>query len=150
MDVIDFVKETPWAILPEMLDEIHRILAVRVHEGKLSLEELEARAGKELKHADQPYMVGSVKVIPVYGVIAKRMNLFTAISGGVSTEILQRDIEEGLDDSAVDAILLDVDSPGGSVDGPFELSDFFKHRTRRRDHAQRQILVEGLWIEFGE
>lgn len=56
------------------------------------------------------------------GVIAKRMNLFTQISGGVSTEILGNDIRKALEDSEVHSILLKIDSPGGTVDGTQELA----------------------------
>jgi signal peptide peptidase SppA len=64
-----------------------------------------------------------VAVIPVYGVISQRMNLFQEISGGTSAELIARDIRAAANDPEVSAILLDVDSPGGSVYGIAELGD---------------------------
>jgi len=52
------------------------------------------------------------------------MNLFMAISGGSSTQLIERDIRAALVDPSVEQIIQIVDSPGGTVDGTFELSDF--------------------------
>lgn len=122
--VIDYVQETPWAIVAEGLDAVHRVLATRMHEGKLSVEELEARAGQDLKNNQEPYLEGRTQVIPIWGIASKRMNMFARISGGVSYEIVQRDIAQALDNRDVDAVLLDIDSPGGTVDGVYELAEF--------------------------
>jgi len=51
------------------------------------------------------------------------MNLFMEISGGISIEKLTSDIKGAIADPLVRAIVLVVDSPGGSVDGVFELAD---------------------------
>jgi signal peptide peptidase SppA len=65
-----------------------------------------------------PYTIeNGVAVIPVQGVMARRMNLMMEISGGVSTELLMRDFAKALADTEVDAILLDINSPGGVVGG---------------------------------
>jgi signal peptide peptidase SppA len=54
------------------------------------------------------------------------MNLFSQISGGVSTELLKRDIAQALADPAVKGLILAIDSPGGTVDGTAELSEFIR------------------------
>jgi signal peptide peptidase SppA len=64
-----------------------------------------------------------IRVIPVRGVMSKRMNMFSAFSGGVSTEILADQIKEAVADDSVKGVFLDIDSPGGSVDGSFTLAD---------------------------
>jgi signal peptide peptidase SppA len=56
-------------------------------------------------------------------VLEKRANLMMDMSGGTSTQLLQRDIQSALADESVDSILLDVDSPGGSVDGTKAVAD---------------------------
>lgn len=122
--IVEHLSSVPWAILPETLDTIHNIVATRLYQGKLSSEEIETCLCGNGNSDSDPYMIGDTKVIPIYGTISKRMNLFSHISGGTSTELLKQDIVEALLDSDVKSIILDIESPGGSVDGPFELSDF--------------------------
>ena len=61
-------------------------------------------------------------MLPLYGVISQKMNLMTQYSGGTSTEIFGSWFDEAMADASVDRIILDVDSPGGSVYGISELS----------------------------
>lgn len=122
----------PWAILPNTFKTICEIVNRRISGGKQASEEVEIKASPRERQVVEPYMEGQIKVIPVYGIIAKRMNLFIQFSGGVSTEILIRDIGLALSDPMVKGILLDIDSPGGSVDGPFEVSNFiFENRGQK-------------------
>ena len=65
----------------------------------------------------------NVLVIPAIGVIEKRMNIFMDISGGVSTQLLQENIINAVENSSVDAIVLAMESPGGNLDGMKELAD---------------------------
>ena len=51
------------------------------------------------------------------------MNLLTQISGGVSAQLVGRDIKEALANNTIKSILLDIDSPGGTIDGTQELAD---------------------------
>lgn len=68
---------------------------------------------------------GMVAVLPITGVIAHRINLLTDISGGGGTSIqrLQAQLRQALGADQVRAIVFDVDSPGGSVDGVPELAE---------------------------
>ena len=64
-----------------------------------------------------------VALIALEGVIAKRMNMFMQISGGVSTEMAVRDLQAAQADASVHSIILCIDSPGGTVDGTQTLAD---------------------------
>jgi len=68
---------------------------------------------------------GSVAVIPMTGIISHRMSGMSAISGpggGASIQKMTAQFRQALDDDNCKAILFDVDSPGGSVDGIPELA----------------------------
>ena len=65
---------------------------------------------------------GGIAVIPMHGPITHRRGIFSEFFGGTSTISLQHDIRQADANSAVDTILLDVDSPGGEVDGTPELA----------------------------
>jgi len=115
------VQDRAWALHPAKLEEV----AVFI-ERRLSGEHLapEGAAGKSGNRAEQSYEVRQgVAVLPLYGVLDKRMNLMLRFSGGTSTELFARDFRKALDDPRVEAILLDIDSPGGAVDGTKELAD---------------------------
>jgi signal peptide peptidase SppA len=117
------VLNAPWAIVPEKLLEIREIYFTHLRGEKIDLRSIEARLGQPLNNEHQGYeVVDGVAVLPIEGVIAKRMNLFTRVSGGVSTQLLERDFKAALSDDRAHSILLSVDSPGGNVDGVFELA----------------------------
>ena len=126
--VVEAFNGTPWAILPEKLTEIQAVIEMRLRGHKLSTEELEAIKRPEpqiqlIEAAKGKASKGRVAVVPVFGVMAQRMGLMEAMSGGVSTEALSKRIEALGNDPQVRAIVLNVDSPGGSVFGVQELAD---------------------------
>ncbi|MFQ5737337.1 MAG: signal peptide peptidase SppA [Thermodesulfobacteriota bacterium] len=122
MRLIDIIT-APWAITPEKLLEIRGIYETHLRGEKIDLKPIEAALGRPLDNRSQGYeVVDGVAVIPVDGVIAKRMNLFTQISGGVSTDLLARDFRAALEDPEVESIVLDIDSPGGTVDGTVDIA----------------------------
>jgi len=64
---------------------------------------------------------GTVAVVPVLGPITKRDSLFTMLFGGTSTVRLSQQLRALAADDSVATILLNVDSPGGTVSGLPEL-----------------------------
>lgn len=130
MSLLDLIQDKAWALTPAKLDEINAFLEARLADPAFSIELARGKSGNQAE--DRYEIRDGVAVIPIYGVLDKRANLFTKISGGTSTQLLQRDIRQALDDPQVDAILLDIDSPGGAVDGTKELADFiFESRGRK-------------------
>jgi ClpP class serine protease len=61
-------------------------------------------------------------VIPVYGTISRRANMMSKFSGGTSIEQLTSSFRAAMSDPSVKAVVFNVDSPGGSVDGVPELA----------------------------
>lgn len=117
MKILDILT-APWAIQPEKLVEIHAIYAAHARGERADLAAIEARLGRPLDNERQNYeVVNGVAVILIHGVIGKRMNMFGRISGGVSSELVGRDIRDAAADPSVKSILLHIDSPGGTVDG---------------------------------
>lgn len=117
MKVID-VLNSPWAITPEKLLEIRAIYATHLRGEKIDLAGVEARIGRSLKNERTPYaMEGSTAIVTIEGVLAKKANLFMDISGGTSMQLVESDFKAAMADPAVKAIVLSIDSPGGTVDG---------------------------------
>lgn len=110
----------PWAILPERLLEIEAIYQRRVAEGRIEdLAQFSAAVAVAAAPQDKPrYAIDNgVAVVPLVGVLAKRANAFHAISGGASHAVFARDMAAAAADPRVEAILVEIDSPGGTVDG---------------------------------
>lgn len=123
--VVDFINGRAWAIYPEVLGSIQRALLKCegdiVNMGALRAAIPDGDMGKGKKD----YKVeGGKAIIPVVGPLDKRPSIWHLFFGGDSTENIQRKIASALADSSVSGIVLNIDSPGGSVDGTKELSDF--------------------------
>jgi signal peptide peptidase SppA len=123
MRLIDIVT-APWALQPEKLREIRDIYATHLRGEKIDIAALEARVGQPLaNNQTRDYeVVDGVAIISVDGVIAPKANLFMQISGGASAQIIERQVREAAADPYVRSILLDIDSPGGSVQGVPEVA----------------------------
>src|SRR5574343_597266 len=127
MRLIDVIT-SPWAIIPEKLIEVREIYLAHTRGEKVDWQALESRLGKPLDNHPKRYdVIDDIAVIPIEGVIAKKMNLFHDISGGTSTELIGKDFVEAIQDESIKGIVLNIDSPGGAVDGTPELAHMIYH-----------------------
>ena len=131
----------PWAIQPEKLIEIRDIYLAHVcGERRDQVDAIKAKLG-QVEQAEQPepqpYQVTAegVAIIPIDGVIAKRLNLLQRISGGSSSQLIQRDIKAALANPMVRGILLAIDSPGGTVNGTQELAQVVNQGAKEKPIA---------------
>lgn len=121
------VLTAPWAIEPAALTEIQAIYATHLRGEKIDIGAVEQRLGRKLDNRPMGYeVIDGVALLPLVGVSAKRMNLMSQISGGVSTELAARDLRQAAADSDVSAIILQIDSPGGTVDGTQTLAQLIR------------------------
>jgi signal peptide peptidase SppA len=118
--VINWVLNTPWAITPTKLAVIMDLLAFYADGNRLTAEEVQDAIGAVNRGGART--TGAIQVLPLYGVIAQRAGMMTETSGGTSTEAFKRQFDSAVADAQIDAILIDVDSPGGAVSGVDELS----------------------------
>lgn len=110
----------PWAILPQNLAVIVEVVTRHFAGDKLDAEEVQMRINGAKRPSDRN--IGNVAVLPLFGTIFPRANLFTETSGGTSAEIYGKAFDELVKNPDIGAIVLDVDSPGGQVSGVEELS----------------------------
>lgn len=114
----DLVAAQPWAITRDMLETISAI-ARREHDGP---DAVEARLGRPLQNTRQVTMRGDVAIVPLVGPVFRYANLFTQVSGATSLDVLATDFQAAVDDPAVKAIVLAIDSPGGQASGIAEFA----------------------------
>ncbi len=125
--LINVVQDKIWAIRTGKLEEINAYIEARLKKPEqikaLDFEAKQANAKPEYVY-DYDVLENGTAVISVVGPISKRFNMLQAACGGVSTELLQNTIHKALADEKVNSLILDIESPGGEVDGTKELADF--------------------------
>jgi len=137
--VLGFALEHPWAVTPSMRSTIANILARRIAGNDEPPDTVALVARANQMQAVAPG--GTVAVIPFYGVVAPRMNLFSEISGGTTFESLTAQLLEALALPDLSAIVFDVDSPGGNVAGASEFArEVLKARAKVPVYAVAQYL----------
>lgn len=122
MRVLDLLSE-PWAILPTKKAEIDAIYMTHLRGDKIDLKAIEARLGRPLGNQREYQVIDGAAILPIEGVLSKRMSLLHDVSGGTSTEKMSAQFEAALQDPQVKSIVLHVDSPGGAVDGTKAFAD---------------------------
>lgn len=119
MKILDVAVAQRWAMLEPW---VRTVLEIAGRENP-SLEAVEARMGRKLDNTRNVTVRDGVALIPVSGPIFPKANLFTEVSGATSIEVLAKDFTTAMNDGSVKAIILNMDSPGGSVSGIHEFSE---------------------------
>jgi signal peptide peptidase SppA len=141
--IISAVMATPWAIRHEKLSAILAFLQFKADGGEVAQDEIALikEAAKEPVYlaisdsdgaltleagapsSSSRSQAGQVAVLPISGTISHRMGTMSEMSGGTSTERFTQWLRAAVNDPTVKAIVLDINSPGGTVDGVPELAD---------------------------
>lgn len=147
-----------WAIVPSVFDEMEFVVESReqgirwdANDIKAEIERrTEAAASEGRRTESTPYTVrAGIAMLPLYGPITQKMDLLNEISGGTSTEAFQAALAQALDDSSVQSIVIDTDSPGGSVYGVAEASNaIYAARKRKKIYAiaRSEMASAAYWI----
>ena len=112
LDFAARLRSTPWALEP----------------GRMSALRALVDAGPRGVHASRPparrrATPNGTAVISIIGVLDQRESWLTMLGLGVSCDSISAALQQALADPAVGRILLDIDSPGGSVYGVETLAD---------------------------
>ena len=113
--IVTGMTSSPWMITESAMKMICEIVEAHIT-GKLSQEDIriryqESRQEMNGKHNHQNVL--GIGVLQLAGPIFPKANLMTELSGATSVEQFRSDFRAMLSDKSVDAILLDIDSPGG-------------------------------------
>jgi signal peptide peptidase SppA len=108
----------PWAITRPMLGIVAKILGRRLATDPLAFDEEDFERRPAVPNRE----ARGLAVIPIHGCIAPRMNSLSNISGGATFEQAGLALREALAMDDVRTIVLDIDSPGGSVLGASEFA----------------------------
>ena len=121
---------TPWALMPERLSAVTAVIARWSGDARASDEVMHSVAADRnardvRRQASVSNSGGGIAVLPLYGIVTQRGNMVDDVSGPgtASTQQFSNLLRAALQDETVSQILIDIDSPGGSVYGVAELAD---------------------------
>lgn len=139
---------SPWALEITKYRAIADLIRLRASGGMVDAETVAAIVGATRQPAGRT-QAGAVAVIPVYGVISPRASLLTESSGGTSAQAVGQMIDQAAADPAIASIVLEFDSPGGSVTGMTELAAKIRNaRANKRivSHVNALAASAGYWL----
>jgi signal peptide peptidase SppA len=121
---------TPWALMPERY-HAYRAVLLRWESGATASDDImrKVASDRDVRDARRAASTraagGGVGVLPLYGCLTQRGNAMDDLSGpgSISTEMFGKALRALVADDSVGSILIDIDSPGGSVYGAGELAD---------------------------
>ncbi len=121
------ICRSPWMMHEEKLTGMVDLLAALASGAQLR-EDISQNI-----HRSAPRNTGAVAVFPVHGFIQQRPDFFTRIFGGFVIEEFLPAFRAAVSDPDITSIVLDIDSPGGSVFGLDELSkEIFAARSEKK------------------
>lgn len=163
--VLNYFYGQPWALERSKFEEIEGILLARSAGDRLFDDEIRARIGQGQRPPlalwdieaeafappDAPRSADRqvVAVVGIYGVITHRAGMFTQTSGLASAEDIARRVRAAANDPAVRAIVLDTDSPGGSVFGITEAAAAIREARAQKPVkgvANAQATSAAFWL----
>lgn len=117
-----------WAMLDDRfigLADQARKLDLHLHLNAESVAAASAAAAKQAK----PFVADQVAIITIRGTMMKHASSF---SSGTSTVAIRQALREAVRDQDVGAIVLKIDSPGGTVSGMQDLADEIQRSSQRK------------------
>lgn len=125
---------SPWAMQPEVLTSYAGALMRRLSGRTPDAGERAtvAAAPRNRPGAKMGSTSGSIAVLPLYGAIMQHPSWIEMFGGGTSTDTFTAAFRAAMADDSVSQILIDIDSPGGSVFGVGELAaEIFAARAKK-------------------
>ena len=133
---LHYCLSSPWAMEPGAMSLFATMLTrgYAKHEGVMPFG-AETASTRPTARPPSNRQGGGIAVIRVYGPIVQRASQLGPCEGGIGAEDIGAALTAAVNDETVSQILLDVDSPGGSVFGISELADQI-----RAARAQKPII----------
>lgn len=112
---------TPWALQREVLAAYAAVLA-RKYAAPAAMDDGDVVAGPvAARAAPAGQRQGAIAVVPLQGTVMQRAGMMEMCGGGTSVQTFTAAFRQALADETVGQILIEIDSPGGSVYGVGEL-----------------------------
>lgn len=127
--ILGALTSTIWALEPTYMENMSSVLrrwSAGIDASPEVLATVEAaQAARASRKAAVANLGGGIAVLGLYGLINQRASMVDGMSGsgGTSVERFTQSFREAMADDTVGGIIIDIDSPGGSVSGIQDLFD---------------------------
>ena len=108
-----------------------------------------ARRGARMENTRCVEVRDGIAIIPIIGPIVPRADFFTEISGATAIDSLMADFATAMDDPNISHVVLNIDSPGGTVNGTGEFARYVYERGKQKPvigYTPNMALSGGYWI----
>lgn len=124
----NMVFNQPHLCTPEYAETVLAVLSekLNIQEGLFQIQ------NEPKEKRDIEVNANGIYTLPIVGSMVHRGGMMDAMSGTMSYEGIQSNIQSALDNPNVKGILLDVDSSGGAVAGAFDLRDFIMEAKKQK------------------
>lgn len=152
--IVQFALSQTWAMEPAAHRRMMEILLRHADGVKLTEEDLVAATGRTMPGRSAEREIDEktgIATIPIHGVIAHRASAVARVSSrvGTSVEHIREDLRVAMASDAVKGIVLDVDSPGGSVAGITELAEEIRAAREQKPivaHTDSLMASAAYWL----
>jgi len=123
--IAETIFNTPLMIAEDKWNGILHVIGPRFDLDTSSLPKVEAREVSETERSCAGYVVrNGIGIIGIHGPLMHRLLASDYPSGGPTTYAdIRCAFDTAMDDDTVQQIVMDIDSPGGEVNGAFDLAD---------------------------
>lgn len=128
MKILGILNE-PWMIDQNTLSEITAKYMSHLKGEKI---DFKALMGDNQQRSPGFEKVGAIAIIKIHGILTPGISFFSFFFDEAGTKSIENNIKAALDDPEIEKILLDMDTPGGSVKGTFELADFIFEASKEK------------------
>ena len=106
--IVSTLTSTPWMMMPKPLEMMLNIVEAHLN-GSVHID----NSVRDTR-VKQPPRQGAIGVLQLHGPIFPKANMMTEMSGATSLEQWSAEFAQMVNDDSIGAIMLDIDSPGGS------------------------------------
>lgn len=111
--ILSKVYGEPWLITSEKHSAIRAVLSSHLGESAGDL----FRKDDPFNSPDEPIKTGATMIIPIHGIIGNRLSNLEMMCGGCNLDIIRSHLSVAASDPGVERVILDIDSPGGTING---------------------------------
>ncbi len=138
-----------WAIHPDELAKVEHAYSDYMKK-EIVVEAKEALFDiKETGKARNVQIIDNVGILKIEGIIVAKSDIFTEIFGGAPLDVLTEDFKSLVENDNINTIVLDIDSPGGTIDGVAVFAEMvFQGRKEKTilSHTSSIMTSAAIWI----
>jgi len=151
--IISKVYGEPWVITREKHQAIRTLLESRIaeHAGTGNYDSFFKKGIEPPEDYDYPETkrISSTYIIPVYGIIGKHLSGMELMCGGCSLDTVNACLKIAREDAGIQHVILDFDSPGGTVVGVPETAKLIAELAQEKEvtaYSESMCCSGAYWL----